>query len=62
MGWQQRIVTLLILLEKSPKIISDTTGVLFSQTFKQSLIGSSTVNSRGFVLQQLTVADWFSNI
>lgn len=37
MGWQQRIVTLLILLEKSPKIISDTTGVLFSQTFKQYL-------------------------
>jgi len=37
MGWKQRIVTLLNLLEKSPKIISDTTGVLFSQTFKHYL-------------------------
>ena len=37
MGWQRRIVTLLNLSEKSPKIISDTTGVLFSQAFKEHL-------------------------
>lgn len=37
MGWKQRIVTLLNLAEKSPNIISDTTGVLRSQTFKQYL-------------------------
>lgn len=34
MGWQQRIITILNLTEKSPKIISDITGVLFSQEFK----------------------------
>ncbi|UAM97945.1 PglZ domain-containing protein [Polaribacter litorisediminis] len=34
MGWKQRIITVLNLIDKSPKIISDVTGVLFSQEFK----------------------------
>jgi hypothetical protein len=34
MTWQQRIVTILNLTDKSPKIISDTTGVLYTQAFK----------------------------
>jgi hypothetical protein len=37
MAWQQRIITLLNLTDKSPKIISDTIGVLSSQTFKSYL-------------------------
>lgn len=37
MGWKQRIVTLLNLTEKSPKIISDDTGILFSHAFKAYL-------------------------
>lgn len=37
MVWQQRIVTLLNLTEKSPKIVSDTIGVLSSQAFKAYL-------------------------
>jgi hypothetical protein len=38
MTWQQRIVTILNLTDKSPKIISDTIGVLSSQDFKTYLI------------------------
>ncbi|GGK16022.1 hypothetical protein GCM10007962_07950 [Yeosuana aromativorans] len=37
MGWQQRIATALSFTEKSPKIISDTIGVLSSQVFKDYL-------------------------
>ena len=37
MTWQQRIVTILNLTDKSPKIISDTIGVLSSQDFKTYL-------------------------
>ena len=38
MAWQQRIISLLNLTDKSPKIISDITGVLFSQNFKAYLL------------------------
>lgn len=37
MGWQQRIVTALNLTDKSPKIISDTIGVLSSPAFIEYL-------------------------
>ncbi|MFD1616563.1 PglZ domain-containing protein [Gelatiniphilus marinus] len=37
MSWQQRIITALNLSEKSPKIISDRLGVLFSKPFKTYL-------------------------
>lgn len=38
MGWQQRIETALNITDKSPKIISDTIGILSSQAFKDYLI------------------------
>jgi hypothetical protein len=41
MTWQQRIITILNLTDKSPKIISDTTGVLSSQDFKIYLINKN---------------------
>jgi hypothetical protein len=41
MVWQQRIITVLNLTDKSPKIISDTTGVLFTQNFKAYLLAEN---------------------